>query len=89
VTIIPYITERDREFFDKSLQEIVNDLATAGDLNYCITVLCNKFLNEIRYANLNEVIGCLECAKLEFYRRMVAPYEDIKSRQNGDVYNNV
>ena len=28
----------------------------------------------------------LECAKLELYRRVAAPYEDEKIDQNGDVY---
>jgi len=41
----------------------------------------------IRYANINEVIGVLECAKLELYRRIAVPYEDVKKEQSGDVYN--
>jgi len=28
----------------------------------------------------------LECSKMELYRRIAAPYEDDKSRLNGDVY---
>jgi hypothetical protein len=38
------------------------------------------------YDNFNEVIGVLECMKLELYRRMIAPYEDTKCKENGDVY---
>jgi hypothetical protein len=34
----------------------------------------------------NDVIGALECCKLELYRRMVAPYENTKIKENGDVY---
>ena len=30
-------------------------------------------------------MGVLECCKLEFYRRVAAPYEDIKIEENGDV----
>lgn len=30
--------------------------------------------------------GAIEAAKLEFYRRVVAPYEDQKLLDNGDVY---
>ena len=30
--------------------------------------------------------GALECAKLEFYRRVVSKYEDQKILDNGDVY---
>jgi len=61
----------------------------AGELNFAITILADNYLNdksEIRYAHLNEVIGAIDCAKLELYRRVVAPYEDQKIRENGDVY---
>lgn len=64
-------------------------LQASGDLNYLITRLCLAFLNAHRpsnYADYNSVIGALECAKQEFYRRMVALYEDTKIQENGDVY---
>lgn len=32
------------------------------------------------------VLGAIECAKLEFYRRVAAPYETTKALENGDVY---
>jgi hypothetical protein len=35
---------------------------------------------------VNEAIGVLECAKLELYRRVAAPYEDEKIAESGDVY---
>ena len=28
----------------------------------------------------------MECAKLELYRRVAAPYEDLKISEAGDVY---
>jgi hypothetical protein len=32
------------------------------------------------------VVGALEACKLEFYRRVVTPYEENKMKENGDVY---
>lgn len=64
----------------------------AGELNYLITKFIDEYLKgqgEVRYAHLNEVIGVLECAKLELYRRVVSPYEDTKIVENGDVYTGV
>jgi hypothetical protein len=63
-------------------------ISNAGELNYYISTLVNHFINEKgkSYAVVNEVIGALECAKLELYRRIIAPYEDIKIQENGDVY---
>ena len=68
--------------------------ATAGELNYAITTLVRDYLTRTpegapkrpRYADYNEALGVLEAAKLELYRRMVAPYEDTKIAESGDVY---
>ncbi len=81
---MPYIDEFTRKEF-KELAH-VNPL-TPGELNYCITKLCDHFLaGTVTYRSLNEVIGVLECAKQEFYRRVCVPYEDKKMSANGDVY---
>jgi hypothetical protein len=60
----------------------------AGELNYLITKLCDSFLRTKgrRYNHVNTVIGVLECAKQEFYRRVASVYEDEKLQENGDVY---
>jgi len=60
----------------------------AGDMNYMITTLCDEYLQRkgLRYEHLNAIIGALECAKLEMYRRLAAPYENQKILENGDVY---
>ena len=62
----------------------------AGELNYKLTNLCLEHMagRPESYGHYNEVIGALECCKLEMYRRAVAPYEDKKMEENGDVYPN-
>lgn len=59
-----------------------------GVLNYAFTRLMQKTLlaHERTYASMERAIGVFECAKLEMYRRVVAPYENTKVRQNGDVF---
>ena len=37
------------------------------------------------YSNYAECIAALECAKIELYRRKIAPYEDKKIEENGDI----
>ncbi len=63
---------------------------TPGELNYAITQLVRKFLyggaQPPGYTDFNDAIGALECAKLELYRRKIAPYEDQKIVENEDVY---
>ncbi|MEJ2696961.1 MAG: hypothetical protein P8013_09970 [Candidatus Sulfobium sp.] len=81
---MPYI-----EIDARKRLESGNRPQTAGELNYLITKLVDDYLlekGEIRYGHLNEAIGVLECAKLELYRRIAAPYEDRKLLQAGDVY---
>ncbi len=61
---------------------------TPGELNYAITAACAYYLEAhgTQYKTIDEIIGALECAKLEFYRRKAASYEDEKLQENGDVY---
>lgn len=64
------------------------DAENSGDLNFLITEICQEYLNKYgkAYTTINDIVGALEGAKLEFYRRIAAPYEDTKIVENGDVY---
>lgn len=59
-----------------------------GQLNYALSRAISWYLldEKVSYQRLNEVLGVLEAVKQEFYRRVVAPYEDLKLKENGDVY---
>ena len=77
---MPYISE---------MQRLTLDVPTnAGELNYLLTCLILDYLalNGTKYQTINDVVGALEGCKLEFYRRLAAPYEDGKIIENGDVY---
>lgn len=92
---MPYITKRDRARFDpiikKMLDEIVRDRFDesnfeAGELNYIISkIVTTLFEKKKNYKQANSLMGVLECVKQEFYRRHVAPYEDSKILENGDL----
>ena len=80
----------NRSKYKRVLENLVKILKTLppeeidGELNYVIT----KILKEsypLRYFHINKAIGVLECIKLEYYRRVAAPYEDSKIRESGDV----
>jgi hypothetical protein len=79
---MPYIKREDRE---RVLQS--SEATTPGELNYLFTELIETYIRgQLNYQRINDVIGALEGAKLEFYRRVAAPYEDSKIAENGDVY---
>lgn len=82
---MPYLTKKRRE---DVVSGTVADGLKAGDLNYLLTMDCLEYLsaNKECYQTYNDIIGALESCKLEFYRRMVLPYENKKARENGDVY---
>ena len=90
---MPYITKDDRSKLDSAiaaLAERIREMNTpetrAGNLNYAITKLLKTVYGaKLRYADHNEIIGMLDCAKQEWYRRCTAPYEDEKIASNGDV----
>ncbi len=60
----------------------------AGELNFLISHIIWNYisLKREKYQHYNDVIGALEGAKLELYRRKIIPYENIKMAENGDVY---
>jgi hypothetical protein len=79
---MPYIKQEDR--IPVAEVHPIN----AGELNYAITKLCIGYLGRMspNYGVYNAIVGALECAKQEFYRRSLVPYEDKKIEENGDVY---
>jgi len=88
---MPYIKPEDRRRFWPTLvvleDEVMNHGLSNGDLNFLMTAIANFYMTKhgISYNTLSDVIKAFECAKLEFYRRKVAPYEDQKILANGDV----
>jgi hypothetical protein len=85
---MPYIAQDARRKFDEALAQMPV-AAVAGELNYIFTKLAVGYISAPgrgNYQAINDVVGALEGAKLELYRRLAAPYEDTKIDQNGDVY---
>jgi len=87
---LPYIKSENRKKYEKILRELLGILKALppeevdGELNYVVTKIL-KEIYPLRYYHINKAIGVLECVKLEFYRRVAAPYEDIKIKESGDV----
>ena len=88
---MPYIQDYRRKLFEQILIEFegANQLFNmdVGDLNYIITKMLHIHLKKEgkNYNNINSLIGVLECAKMELYRKVAAPYENKKIKENGDV----
>lgn len=84
---MPYIAPERRMEFDELLVELAPKVRTQGELNYCIYKLSCLIIERIgvSYDNASLCSSAMEHAKLEWYRRKMAPYEDQKIVENGDI----
>lgn len=90
---MPYIEESLRDKVDMYISGLASTFVTNSDLrekregviNYIVTRLIIK-LYHVSYSELCKAIGTLICVCLELYRRKLAPYEDEKMKEHGDVY---
>lgn len=81
---MPYVDRTVRKALDNGIMEV----SSAGELNYCMTKLALRYL-ELKgesYQTHAEIISAFEGAKLEWYRKKTAIYEDKKCAANGEVY---
>lgn len=87
---MPYIPQERRPELERKAVGLGRCCESEGELNFAITKTLLGYLDHrdqpYRYADYNEVLGVVECVKQELYRRVVAPYEDRKCAENGDVY---
>jgi hypothetical protein len=81
---VPYIKDERRDLIVDGLMSP----SVAGELNFALSQVIKDYLktHATNYQTYNDVIGVLEALKLEIYRRLVAPYEDTKIIENGDVF---
>lgn len=81
---MPYVDESTANMLDVSM-----DPQTPGELNYTLSRLALDYFKSTRqkYSDMAEVVAAFECAKLEFYRRVMAPYESLQAALPGrDLY---
>lgn len=90
---MPYLTPEDKKHLEQEavvandIRELGVNCRTAGELNYTITRILQGYLlgKKKCYQTMNDIMGALEGAKIEFYRRTIAPYENEKIQSNGDL----
>ena len=85
---MPYVDVRSKARLDEGGRG--GDPITAGQLTYLIQQQLQRYLrsrgSDVRYEDLAVCLGALEGAKLDITNRIIIPYEEIKLRQNGDVW---
>jgi len=76
--------------FRNCMMGLYKDEDWAGAINYTnYLILQDRMLRDEgkwkRYWKFAMWIGTMVCCILEVYRRVIAPYEDVKIQENGDV----
>lgn len=84
---MPYISPERRAVFDEHIENIAKNLQSGGEINYCVYRLCLEFIKSkgMSYTTSMVPFSALGAAQMELYRQIIAPYEDQKIAENGDV----
>lgn len=88
---MPYIKQEDREKFDSyelSASGMGELCDNPGEMNYVITRVCIGYIKRhgMKYQTFNDILGVLAAVPMEFYRRLICYYEDMKVTENGDIF---
>ncbi len=99
---MPYVDQKRRARLDLHIRKLANLInyegtglalhrrehgLIAGDLNYSISRLVNEIMPApTRYWMIALVTGVLQNVSAEFYRVVVAPYEEKQRKKSGNVF---
>jgi hypothetical protein len=82
---MPYIKQEQRECMDEVVESMNQyGVVANGDLNYILYAYCKRYVKP-SYNNYKNFCGELRQCATEIERRILAPYEDSKIEENGDV----
>lgn len=82
---MPYIKQQRRKELEGAIY-ILKELGVKadGDLNYILYRFCKEQIHP-SYNNYKNYLGELRQCVTEIERRLLAPYEDKKIKENGDI----
>lgn len=89
---MPYTKQERRQLLDNHARRVADDLHfmgdEQGDLNYFYTRVGVHLLAKqgMGYTTASHIRAAMDDASAEWYRRVMADYEDLKCEENGDVY---
>lgn len=88
---MPYLADPERRGqIARDVEDMHVDEWDAAELNFAICTMLSEFTRGMHgrsfsYARINEAMGAATLAPLEWWRRVVGPYEDSKALSNGDL----
>lgn len=86
---MPYITHKRANDIQPIIEELAEHVFNEGELNYAMSHLAALYMKQRdenpSYALRNTVHGTFHSAGAEFYRQVVAPYEEMKAADPDNV----
>ena len=83
---MPYIKQEKRPIMDHIVRKMWElEVKVNGDLNYILFAFCKRHIKP-SYNNYKNFCGELRQCATEIERRILGPYEDLKIKENGDVF---
>lgn len=79
---MPYIKKEAQQLYDEQIEKLAATLSTPnidyGHVEYVIFRIVQRLAeSNMKFTNLNALIGVLETSKLEIVRRILGPKEDL------------
>ena len=84
---MPYTLKKNRTM-QEIIPELIEHINVKGDLNYTICEIVGQLCMRdggLSYTSTSNWIDAVDGAERELTRRLLGPYEDLKSKENGDV----
>ncbi|MBU0792125.1 MAG: hypothetical protein KKC55_16885 [Gammaproteobacteria bacterium] len=90
---MPYVTDKWKHKYQRCLvhlasrfiEDTMGGKENTGVVVYAVYLLLKRIYGEGNFETRSNALKVLESAKLEYYRRVMVPYEDKKIIENGDV----
>ena len=88
---MPYVVQEVRDRLDRDPLGAQNP----GELGYTVALLAETYLYrhttdpdrpDFRFSDVAELLGTFESIKMELYRRVLTPYEDMQLDRAGDCF---
>ena len=81
---MPYINQECREPLDQIVDKMSDVELKPGELNYILFAFCKRYV-PTSYTHYRDYIGELNECVAEIRRSLLAPYEEKKKMENGEV----
>jgi len=90
---MPYIEKGCKRLIDPTLDPLIETMKNrtkggklrTGEVVYCIYKMLIEIYGLGNFETRSNALKALESSKLEYYRRVLVPYENKKIKENGDV----